>query len=303
MDGRLMKIANMLTLHLDTIEDMGLLGGKMGAALFYYELSGYTGIATYDHIADGLLDEVLNGWEHIKSDGIEAGVPGIGWGINYLIRHSLIEASEDILEDLEAHLFYQECLNLDAHFSALSPAVYLLSKPGCRYQIGQYEKWVSELLNACRYYCLNVYDNKKKPLDLINSMLYFLLELKKMDVHTWEASKLVWKLLKYLSNCEDLAEDQSGDSLILLRLLGQMDDTVAEKGAVLDKLSGIEAQSWSVKAYKKIIWQYLLFFQDNTQVAKLDVDKLWLSIAADEVGAKDILIPLGLYLMNQYKTE
>lgn len=294
MDRQLLKIANTLTLDLHSIEDIGLIGGKMGAAVFYYRFSEYTGIRTYSEMGDNLLDEVLNGLKSIKTNTIEQGLTGISWGINYLIQNSFVEASDDILGDLELHLFSKEYVGFDTTFSALSPAIYLLSKPGGRYMLDQYDKWVVSLLNTCNFYCLSIYDDKKKPLDLINSMLYFLIELKKFEVHTWESSKLIWKILNYLLNYKDITEDISGDSVILLSLLEQLDDSTPLKEEMLVRLKNINTYKLSVSAYRKILWQRILFSNRiKNSITISDINQLLSSISI-----KDILVPLGLHLMN-----
>lgn len=298
MDSRLFEIANRLTLSLHSIDDIGLIGGKMGAVLFYYEFSRYTGIKTYEDMADDLLDEVLSNTEKLETGSIERGVAGVGWGINYLIRNSFVEANDDILVDLETCLFAKDYVCFDTHFSTLSPAIYLLSRPEEKYKLDKYDSWVVALLNSCTYYCLNIYDNKKKPLDLINSMLYFLIGLKNRNIHTWEASKLIWKILNYLLGYKNMADDLYGDSIILLSLLKQLDDSTPLKKEVLARLEKINDKSWGIETYNKIGWQQILFSCSiEKSMAMPDINKLLYS----KNNRSDVLIPWGLYLMNMLR--
>lgn len=304
MDRQLFKIANMLTLHLHEMEGVGLIDGKMGAALFYYECSRYTGVRTFNDIADDLLDDVLCNSGSIDAVGIEQGFAGIGWGINYLIRNSFVDASNDLLIDLEQQLFSKDDVNFGVHFSTLSSAIYLLSKSGGKCMLEKYDKWVERLLNACTYYCLNIYDNKKKPLDLINSMLYFLIELKKANVHIREVSKLIWKILNYLLSYDGLDKDIHGDSAILMSLLGQLDDSTPLKKDVIAKLREAKKSDWNVGALKKILWQQILFScRIKNGITLADVDRLLFSVDNNVLDMKEILIPLGLYLIKIDKSE
>lgn len=298
-----MKIANILTFNLQSMEGVGLMEGKMGATLFYYELSRFTGIKTYNDMADNLLDEVFGSIGSVESKDIAQGLAGIGWGINYLINHSFVDTSDDPLTLLEPHLLSKGDVNFSTNFSILSPAIYLLSKPESTLTSGNYDGWVSRLLNACNYYCLSIYDNEKKSLDLINSMLYFLIELKKQEIHTWEVSKLIWKILSYLLRYEGIADNKSGDSFILLNLLKRLDDSAPLKKQVLSQLSDINSRSWNLEAYKKILWQHILYsYPIKERLTISDIERLLRSSTNNE-EIKKIAVPLGLYLMNLYRLE
>lgn len=299
MNRELLNIANMVTLNLQEIQGVELMGGKMGTAVFYYELSRFTGIKTYNDIADNLLDEVLDGIEKVEGNSIDRGFAGIGWGINHLIRNVFVEADKDILIDLEYHIFSKESVNFDTDFSTLSPALYLLSKPERKSLLDEYDSKVSVLLNTCKYYFLSIYDSKKKPLDLVNSMLYFLIELEKQNSHPDEVSRLIWRILSYLSNYE-AESDLFGDSVVLLNLLKQLAGPVSLKERVLDKFYNISHSNWNMAAYRKILWQQILFSQYNDALMP-DVPKLLDIATKEKQGMKELMVPLGLYLMNVHK--
>lgn len=300
MNEQLLNIANMVSLDLQEGKEVTLIGGKLGATLFYYELSGYTGIKMYNEIADDLLGEVMDGIQEIKDNSMNQGFSGIGWGINYLIRNEFVEADSDTLADIEYHIFSKESINFHTGFSLLSPALYLLSRPECI--LNDCVDRVSTLLNTCSYYCLSIYDDKKKPLDLINSMLYFLIELKKRNIYIEKTSRLIWRILNYLLNYQ-VSGDMSGDSAILFNLLQQMDDSSTLKEKVLIKLKNAGQKDWSMKAYGKILWQQILFSQYKEDLIIPDVNKM-LSLAGDgDPIVKKLMIPLGLYLMNKYKSK
>lgn len=303
MNKQLFKIADIVTAHLQDMKSIGLIEGKMGLVLFYYEFSRYLSLEIDNHLANNLLDEVLSKAGKVGNNGIELGLAGIGWGINYLIRNEFVEVTEDALIDLEYNLFSGESVDFGINFSMLSPAVYLLSKYGGKEMLGNYDVYVLALLNTCRYYCLSIYDNKKKPLDLINSMLYFLLGLKKQNVHVWEADKLIWKILTYLLDYKDIEKDIYGDTVILFNLLHQMPDSTFLKKEVMARLSNLKDKDWSIEAYRKILWQQILFSQWSDNAIIPEIDKLLYLIDNEIQDLKGICVPLGIYLMNMNKSK
>ena len=302
MNENLLNIADMIACDLQNGKNIGLVGGKLGLVLFYYKLSKRTYIKTYNDMADNLLDEVLNEVRKVKSNGIEQGLAGIGWGINYLFRNEFVEVDEDAFIDVELRLFSGSSVDFGTNLSTLSLALYLLSKPIRKDMFTDYENQIFALLNTCRYYCLSIYDNKKKPLDLINSMLYFLLELKKQNIYLWESNKLIWKILTYLLDYKDIENDQSGDTVILLNLLNQIDDSTPLKKDVIARLNNLKKRDWSIEAYKKILWQLILFsLWDDTVLP--DINKLLNRINDRTQDTRGIWVPLGIYLMNMNKLK
>ena len=303
MNGLLLNIANVITLNLQEIKGVELIGGKMGAVLFYYELYRNTNIETYGDIADRLLSEVLDNIGKIKGNSIDQGLSGVGWGINYLLRNAFVEADKDTFADLECQIFCDESVAFDTDFSTLSSALYLISKPGGISAFDKYDDKICTLLNTCNYYCLSIYDGKKKTLDLINSMLYFLIQLKKNNCHTDEAVRLIWRILNYLSNYS-INSDLSADSIILLNLLKQIDDFVSLKKDVLIKFGNISHNSWDAEACRKILWQQVLFsqYKKNDMIVP-DVANLLDLVAKGKQNVKELMIPLGLCLMNIHESK
>ena len=52
MNKTILKIANLISMSPQSGKESGLMGGKMGRTLFYYELSRMTGIKSYNDMAD-----------------------------------------------------------------------------------------------------------------------------------------------------------------------------------------------------------------------------------------------------------
>jgi glycosyltransferase len=101
----LIRIARYLMLHGSSTSNIGLLNGKMGIILFFYELGRYTGRENYDIFAGELLDEVYDEINNEAPLHFRDGLCGIGWGMEYLIRNGFIEAdSDDVLDELDKRI-------------------------------------------------------------------------------------------------------------------------------------------------------------------------------------------------------
>lgn len=110
IDDRLKRIANILLLNASFINNLGLLNGKMGIAIFFYHYARYTGNNVYETFAGELIDEIYEGINARSSIDFTDGLTGIGWGIEYLVQNGFIEAdTDDVLEDIDEAV-YQKIL-------------------------------------------------------------------------------------------------------------------------------------------------------------------------------------------------
>ena len=102
-----------LTLNASFISDLGLFHGKMGCVLFFAEYTRYTHDEHYEEFANELLDEIC---EDITKDipiGLENGLCGIGWGIEYLVQNGFLEGDTDeILEDFDNRIMEYDVLRM-----------------------------------------------------------------------------------------------------------------------------------------------------------------------------------------------
>lgn len=300
MNRILLKIANLVTMNPQSRGDMGLMNGKMGRALFYYELSRTTGITTYNDMADILLDDIVSGVERMNDTSMESGLSGVGWGINFAIQNSFVDADEEVLDELENYLFTEdwEFIDIGSTFTFLSPAIYLLSKLEETPVSAPYDNYLSILIEICKsHFSIK----KSKTLDLINSMLYFLLGLKRMNVCHQDVDPLIHEILSYLISHEKMKNDSRGDVSILLSLLKQIPHSTDLKEEAVANLKEIANSSqWNLVAYKKFLWQQFLF-ADSIGEEDSKLDELLLHFDFETEDAKEILLPLGLCLINKKK--
>src|ERR1035437_2078717 len=106
LDNRLQRIANVLLLNASFIDNLGLLNGKMGIAIFFFHYARYTGNEVYERYAGELIDEIYNEINYGTPVDFANGNTGIGWGIEYLIRNSFVEADGDeTLKEIDNAVF------------------------------------------------------------------------------------------------------------------------------------------------------------------------------------------------------
>jgi hypothetical protein len=101
-DELLLRIARHLIMNASFLSNLGLYHGKMGIVLFFSHYARSTGNELYNDFAGELLDEI---YEEIHT-GIpvefEAGLCGIGWGIEYLLQNGFMEGeSNEILDEVD----------------------------------------------------------------------------------------------------------------------------------------------------------------------------------------------------------
>jgi hypothetical protein len=95
IDYRFRRIANVLLLNASFIDNPGLLNGKTGIAIFFYNYFRYSGNKIYEDYAGELIDEI---YEEINTGtpvNFENGLTGIGWGIEYLVKNKFVQADTD----------------------------------------------------------------------------------------------------------------------------------------------------------------------------------------------------------------
>ena len=77
-------------LHGSFTKDIGLLDGKMGIVIFFFNYSRFTNNTLYSDFAYDLIDEIYNDLSSDYSINFDDGLCGIGWGIEYLIANQFV---------------------------------------------------------------------------------------------------------------------------------------------------------------------------------------------------------------------
>lgn len=102
VESRLQRIGNILLINASFIENPGLLNGKTGISVFFYEYGRYLKNKIYTDYAGELIDEI---YEEIAINtplNFASGLTGIGWGIEYLVKNKFVDADTDeVLADID----------------------------------------------------------------------------------------------------------------------------------------------------------------------------------------------------------
>ena len=103
--SRQQRITNTLLLNASFIDNLGLMHGKMGIAIYFFHLARETENQIYEDYAGELIDEIYEEISTTTPLDFENGLAGIGWGIEYLVQKGFIEAdTEDTLESIDNQL-------------------------------------------------------------------------------------------------------------------------------------------------------------------------------------------------------
>jgi lantibiotic modifying enzyme len=101
-EKRFQRIVNVLLLNASFIDNLGLMHGKMGIAIFFFHLARETQNQIYEDYAGELIDEIYDEISISTPLDFENGLAGIGWGIEYLAQKGFIEAETDeVLESID----------------------------------------------------------------------------------------------------------------------------------------------------------------------------------------------------------
>ncbi|NJO92976.1 MAG: glycosyltransferase [Chloroflexia bacterium] len=92
----------MLLLNASFLNNLGLLDGKMGIALFLYHYARYTKNEIYSNYAGELIDEIYVEVNNNTPFDLANGLTGISLGLEYLVINNFVEADLDaILEEID----------------------------------------------------------------------------------------------------------------------------------------------------------------------------------------------------------
>ena len=241
INSRLQRIANVLLLNASFIDNIGLLNGKMGIAIFFYHYGRYTNNKIFSDYAGELIDEI---YEEINTGtpvDFANGLTGIGWGIEYLVKNKFVQADTDealaeidnaiykhrinnpILissgDELFGYGFYH-IIRLLGHEIDDENLDTLIKKHQLIFLIDECER----LLIHKRYLDFNILSLSTQT---INSLLWFLLEMHKLKLFPVKTRKLLTYLPEYLAfiNNENV---MPADSYVLHNLAQRAFESISE---------------------------------------------------------------------------
>ncbi|MGI6323046.1 MAG: lanthionine synthetase LanC family protein [Bacteroidales bacterium] len=241
IDNRLQRIANVLLINSSFIDNPGLLNGKIGISIFFYNYGRYTGNKIYTDYAGELIDEI---YEEIAINtplNFANGLTGIGWGIEHLVKNKFVDADTDealadidnavyggilnnpMLLESENDLFGygHYCLSrLRGHENDDDNLNTLIKKEHLIYLIDECER----LLVHKRYLEFNIL---QLSVATINSLLWFLLEADRLGLFPVKVKKVLKYLPDYVS--KEPPENRA-DLLLLNELAGRAVSQISDSG-------------------------------------------------------------------------
>jgi hypothetical protein len=109
MNFKLSEYQNLITsllLNGHFIQNIGLMHGKTGLALLFYQLAKQTGNTAFETFAGELIDGIVPVLSTQLPVDFENGLAGIGWGMEYLVQNGFLEADTDeVLGDFDKQIF------------------------------------------------------------------------------------------------------------------------------------------------------------------------------------------------------
>lgn len=104
-EEELQQIADMLLLNGTLTKCPGLVHGKMGVAIFFFQYARYSQNPLFAEYAMDVIGELVKPLHANYRSDYEKGIAGIGAGIHYLIKEELVDVDIHIFEDFDERMY------------------------------------------------------------------------------------------------------------------------------------------------------------------------------------------------------
>lgn len=209
-DKLLERISTFIFQNRSYIPEIGLINGKMGIAIFYYQYSRYTGNSMIENYAVEMIKEIYDGINIKISPYFTYGLTGIGWGIEYLDRLNYIDCDRDFAE-LDNTIYRQMqnnpiLLNTGEEFFGFG-FYHVARLTGRQNRDGKLDHLLKEqnlnfLTDVCERLLIHKkyldFDTLYLPTGTINSLLWFFLEIYKLKIFPVKIKKLLLYLPEFI---------------------------------------------------------------------------------------------------------
>ncbi|MBN1117375.1 MAG: hypothetical protein JXA77_09240 [Bacteroidales bacterium] len=236
--SRQQRITNTLLLNASFIDNIGLMHGKMGIAIYFFHLARETGMQIYEDYAGELIDEIYEE-VHAKSPcDFENGLAGIGWGIEYLVQNNFIDAdTNEVLEESDKQIVHEITFHAPSEIGILKGITGYILYFLCRLNSN---KAGTALFESIRKTLMDLFDllkqrintqligsndeiiwNEPEKFDLAwdyPSVIWVLSELVNIQVCTEEAKEVLTQLVSPVLNNDKLPMLQSHQLLLAFAL-------------------------------------------------------------------------------------
>jgi len=133
------KVIQHLIIYSASLDNIDLMNGKMGIALFFYHLHTVTKNNNHLIFANALIEEIISKLNYKIPRTFFDGLVGISWGFDHIIRNKFVDfEDEDILSDIDKAILEINVSNLfDESFSTgiRGIAYYLVSRCSAKVNI------------------------------------------------------------------------------------------------------------------------------------------------------------------------
>lgn len=337
MDTYLQRIVNVLLLNANSIDNPGLINGKMGIVIFLYHCARKTGNEMYENYAGELIDEIYEEINTKTPVDFPNGLTGIGWGIEYLVKNGFVKADTDeILTEID-DVIYRDMLQRpvligdsndlfgygfyyiarlrrkesnDNNLSTLQKKQHLI------YLTDECER----LLILRRYLNFNI---STISTGTINSIAWFLLEMNKLGLFPVKVEKLLRHLHSVIEFCPKRLDDWA-ENFVLWNFVQNIiplinDNLLQQKFIVIAKslsdrnkeiemddelfVNNFAAMAWQKLVYSPYIKEDLRLSQISSKTFEIIDDEENWSLRLDKLNRDNIglngLAGLALGLMNK----
>ena len=228
INDRLRRIANVLLLNASFTDNLGLLNGKMGIAIFFYQYARYTGNKVYEDYAGELIDEIYGEINNSTPVGFANGLMGIGWGIEYLVRNGFVEADTDEALAVIDNAVYRSSLHrqflLDNRDDLFGYGFYYVTRlMGREYDDDNLKTLFKKqhliyLIDDCERILVQKqfldYGIDSLSVDTINSFLWFLVETHRLGLFPVKVEKILSCIPEYVSQGFNAADGITTNALL-----------------------------------------------------------------------------------------
>jgi hypothetical protein len=236
--SRQQRVTNSLLLNASFIENIGLMHGKMGIAIYFFHLARDTGNVVYEKYAGELIDEIYEEIYAKTPCDFENGLAGIGWGIEYLAQNKFIDANtNEVLEEFDSQITHEITFHAPTDINILNGIcgyiLYFLSRLNSN-EAGtalfeSIRKTLKDLLDQLKQHITTqLIDTDKEVLwkepdkfDLTwdyPSVIWILSELVRIQVCTEETKEILSQLVTPVLNEGKIPKLQSHQLLLALAL-------------------------------------------------------------------------------------
>lgn len=208
INKNLKNIADILSLNVGKLNNVGLLNGKTGIVVFFYHYARYTGNNAYEEYAGKLIDEICEEIHKHSQVNYADGLAGFGTGIEYLARNRFISGETDeVLAELDNYI--RNCANhqihhIDSCYGFTGVGHYFVGRLNNPFNAN--EKDVVNSNKNYLQYIINVLDNSYETYNNVLSVIHFLSNVYPLGINQSKVNAYLNYAIDKLETlvCEDI---------------------------------------------------------------------------------------------------